>query len=532
MSVPPKTPDPSPSRELPLHVTLSEQAEDPKARKAVPGASVRIGGKIYDFGCFTEFFGSEFTARIVEAFTRIYIQATPSTTEKRAGNLKRIFLALAKMGITSSEDTPVSRVYQKLRDGEHASISRKDMADAIESVVKRLRDTSDFYIVSTTNVLTRQNIIESASPMLQDLAREGLWPNVGPLKGIAGSRETRGNNISSLGELVREGEGKNGRGRDIQALNRERLKRLREICEDELLREESEFDRRQRMVNSSAVPSTRIRDVIQNYLEPSSRALVAAYCIVLIDTGLNPQPCDHLAADPFIGQAKFGKIALRTLSTTKNRAGYKSIDVDVIEPNNDINIYNAALSAATVVPQSKISTVKAIEIWKKISEPTRRLAQEEENPDADRLWIVRKGTTKKIILYRHSSWKDWWASLLKKYKNDAVIGGLPIQRKMIRPTVIQIRAVQTSLDAVFSARFSHHSSPALTMRRYLNRKHINDMLDQRIRTFQNRFEAILIEEDEYASEMLGIDLGVLRMRREEAVATGLGRVDKQDSQIS
>ncbi|MGQ3285553.1 hypothetical protein [Bosea sp. (in: a-proteobacteria)] len=591
MSAPPETHDPSLGYDLPLHVALSEDAVDPKARRAVAGASVRLGGKIYDFSPFIEFYGSKFTARVVESFTRIYIQATPSTTEKRASNLKRILLCLAKIAIASKDESAIARVYKKLRDSEHASISHRDMADAVETVIRRLRDISDFSIVSTENVLTRQNIIESASPMLQDLAREGLWPDVGPLKGIPGSRETRGSNVPSLGELMREGEQSDARRRDIQTLNRKRLKRLREICEDELLREEAAFDRRQRMMDESPIPLERIRqaireicdlgttrgwdtpasiecfpyqniwqcqisfaryfssenngtfrltkvdsalwpiiyhcggtDVIQKYIEPSTRALVAAYCIVMIDTGLNPQPCDHLAADPFVGQARFGKVALRTIGTTKNRAGYKSIEVDVLDGAPVAYNQLSDISAATIVPHGKVSTVKAIEIWQKLSEPTRRIARAIRSPDAEYLWIVRNGSTKDIIIYKHSSWKDWWASLLSDYKDDTVIGRLPIQRKMIRPTVIQMRAIQNSVDAAFVGKFGHHSTPNITMRRYLNRDHINDVLDERIRKFQNLFESVLVEDPEYAAEMLAIDPKVMRERRDEAVSTGLGFV--------
>lgn len=590
MSFPPNAQDPNRRDDLPLHVALSEEALDPKARRAVAGASVRIGGKIYDFSPFIEFYGSDFTARVVESFTRVYIHATPSTTEKRASNLKRILLYLAKAGISSDDHAPVSRVYRQLRDGEHASIVRRDMSDAIESVVSRLRNISDYSIVSTSNALTRQNIIESASPMLQDLAREGLWPDVGPLKGIAGSRETRGHNVPSLGELIRDEEENESRRRDIQALNRERLKRLREICEAELIREEYEFDHRKRMMDGSPVPFDRIRQAvdticevgtkkgwqssasvecfpaknktecqisfaryfaatgsgtfrltklnsalwpiiyhcggtesIQKYIEPSPRALVSAYTIVLIDTGINPQPCDDLAADPFVGQARFGKVALRTISSIKNRAGYKSIDVDLIDVKSEEDDTPAELSAAIVVPQGNVSTVKAIEIWRKISEPTRFVARNNDNSEAEHLWIIRNGSNKEIVRYKHSSWKDWWAALLEDYKSDPVIGGLPIQRKMIRPTVLQIRAVQSDTDAELIARLAHHTTSTLTMR-YLTRPHLNAILDGHIRKFQNLFESILVADDGRAAEALAIDPSVLRARRQEAVATGLGFV--------
>ena len=268
--------------EPPIHVALSEAPTDPRARPGVLGRSVRLQGVLHDFSDLIPAYGSNFTSRLLDVFTSKYVHATGSTTERRSKNLRRLLLFWATRALDDAEQgRPVGRVYKALMEGTHAAIVREDMVDAVDEYVRALRDLRDFSVVSTTNELTRQNIIESLSPILQELAKEGLWPDVGPLKGLRGSRVSRGNNIPALGELVvgssaqaAASSARNG-GADIIELSRKRLMRLRQLFEEALLKEEAKFDRQAELTKGGRLTIDEIRDAVSrlptDYDRPRTR---------------------------------------------------------------------------------------------------------------------------------------------------------------------------------------------------------------------------------------------------------------------
>lgn len=256
--------------EPPIHVALSEPPTDSRARPGVPGRSVRLQGKLHDFGDLIPAYGSVFTSRLLDAFTSKYVHATGSTTERRSKNLRRLLLFWASLAINEAErGRPVGRVFKALMEGAHATITREDMVDAVEEYTKSLRDLRDFSVVATTNELTRQNIIESVSPILQELGKEGLWPDIGPLKGLPGSRVSRGNNIPALGELIvglpasaAASSARDG-GADIIELSRKRLIRLRQLFEGALLKEEAAFNRQVDLSKDNRVTISEIREAVR-----------------------------------------------------------------------------------------------------------------------------------------------------------------------------------------------------------------------------------------------------------------------------
>jgi len=478
------------------------------------------------------------------------------------------------------------------------------MVDAVEEYTKALRNLRDFSVVATTNELTRQNIIESLSPILQELGREGLWPDIGPLKGLRGSRVSRGNNIPALGELIvglpgsaavssaRDG------GAEIIELSRKRLIRLRQLFEDALLKEEAAFDRQVKLTKDNRVTLGEIREAVRwlptdydrervlfelpypvrkcfplenedlrlssllryikaehgghfrlqdlpyglqrvvatcggtarvmSYLEGGSRALMSAYMLVSIDSLMNIQPCDDLPADPFVGRAKHGRIQLRTISSIKNRAGYKPVDGNFLEVEAESDEKSVAETPSEGqlpihVEGAKISGAKAIEIWQKLSRPQRDRAKNAKYKDAEYLWIIRNGhDTDDVRRYEASSWKHWWNEFLDEHADDPVIGGLPIQRRMIRTTGLQLQSVHHGGDSEVVAMIANHSRASVTERYYTNRNYLRRLLDNKMREFLKLFEARLAGDRDERAAQLSLPLSEFKELRQTAVATGLG----------
>jgi hypothetical protein len=494
--------------ELPAHVILNQPCTDPRERPGVPGQSVRLNGKLHDFSALIPLYGASFTERLLDGFARKYVHDTASTTEKRCGNLRKFLLYIAGIAAeASNQNTAAAQSYRALVENQPESITPTQWIDTVDVFVSRLRDLTDHSVVRSSNPLTRQNIIESLSIPLQHLAQEGLWPDIGALRGLSGSRVLRGANIPSLGELRSSTEASETNFKNaatygaVNERNRERLLRLRSLCEDALLEEEAAFDRRLKLLAAPGQPSLReiraaiplipssyarsdrdpvlhpkvqtcfplddddrrlgslLRYIISDHegvfrlqeldyplqlvvsrcggtarvmshLEGGGRALLAAYTLVLIDTGINIQPCDDLAADPFVGKARYGKIQLRQIGSVKNRARYKAVTGNIIEitPGEEDDSDDEILEVPTIVPNSRISSAKAIEVWLKLSEPPRERARRAGKSDANYLWIVRNGHyPKEVRRYLEHAWKRWWTEFLEEHAKDPVIGAFPFK---------------------------------------------------------------------------------------------------------
>jgi hypothetical protein len=378
--------------------------------------------------------------------------------------------------------------------------------------------------------------------------------------------------------------------------NRERLLRLRNLCEDALLQEQAAFDHRTALITASDQPELseisaaiplvsynygklgrdqalalkvrtcfplddddrrlgsllryiiefhdgvfRLQELdyelqlvvascggtakVMSYLEGGGRALLAAYTLVLIDTGLNLQPCDDLAANPFIGKARYGKVQLRQVGSVKTRARRKPVDGHIREvaPDQPNQSDDEICEVPTTVSGSRISSATAIKIWQKLSAPQRKRAEHADNVDAKYLWIIRNGHyPKEVRKYLESAWKDWWDDFLEEHATDPIIGGLPIQRRMIRSTVIQLRDARHDSDAEMVALISGQSGGNVAARYYLNRAYIRRLLDERIREFQNLFEASVAGDNPARAAQLELSIDELQKRRTRAVETGLG----------
>lgn len=375
---------------------------------------------------------------------------------------------------------------------------------------------------------------------------------------------------------------------EAQALNRTRLDRLRKVMETNLLQQHAVFRRGQQLLNCSSGPSASevaallesVKEVTPhskytlpaeynaifpsrdkpNYLvsrqiallryfsevygcsipyerlpyitrvtiessggarnlramlEGTSTSLTAAFSIVLIDTGMNVQPCLDLSSDPFIGEAVHGRTRLAIVSSNKCRAGYKPVSSFLFEGEAFLKARNHA-----------ISTVDAIKLWLEMAEPIRHRARMEGQGLDRYLWIFPwgRGNGQNVVRVNSTTYRDCWIEILRHHADDPIIGGLPIRRKHIRPTWIQIHSDELGGDAELSALIANHASSKTTLSHYLNKSHIKSQLSQLVREFQNQLEAAILIEPENFSAELGLDVDTLRSRRARGHDTGLGDI--------
>src|SRR5690606_9511043 len=134
----------------------------------------------------------------------------------------------------------------------------------------------------------------------------------------------------------------------------------------------------------------------------------------------------------------------------------------------------------------KISSKQAIDIWLEMSAPIRaRAAKASEARLLNRsvrdeakveshsqrlggdhvhewLWIMPTGQSNAGAIRKASAgnFRDWWTDLLADHADDPVIGGLPIRRRHLRPTFIQLRAMDRNGDVELAALAANHNSAA------------------------------------------------------------------------
>ncbi|MFW2350135.1 hypothetical protein [Qipengyuania sp.] len=278
---------------------------------------------------------------------------------------------------------------------------------------------------------------------------------------------------------------------------------------------------------------------VAEFLEGGTRALVAAYTIVLIESGFNVQSCNDLSSEPFVGQPSSGRVDLHVLSSIKNRPRPRRVQ--------------AILGGGQVFLNSmgyKISGKRAIDIWLEISEPIRRRAKEESAkrsashaqdgaPRSDRLggdnvedwlWILPTGLNNAGEVRKASAgnFRDWWTRLLTDHADDPIIGGLPIRRKHIRPTVIQMKATGRNGDVELAAVSANHQSSKTTFQNYLNRPYIRIHLEEQIRDFQNLLEVAVVAPAKNDSTSQSVPTLAFDRLRERALECGLAFYENVD----
>lgn len=601
-------------------MALSQEPISEKEEWAVPFESVRLAGELINLVHVNRCYGPAFCGKLLDEFTLKWIDGPATSNSKRAAALRRWLVDLHHRAELPSAAEPLRSVRRKLASCEFSAITRDEFDHTLQDFLSRANEPNDRSIFSTSHPATRRPVIEALSAALRDLADPMGWPKLDPLK--CNFSITRGT-TPSLGELTfPDGKGDHLStssaglfGRTL-ARNRDRQRRLRSICEDDLLRCYEAFQYGQRLLGRTDLASATnllraerdldgitvlkgrkselpgvaeacfpgddvelqlanllkhivvnldgkvsgrsdwategIRCLVTNHggvrrvvalLEAGPRALVAAYTIVLIESGFNAQSCNDLAANPFAGNASAGRVDLHVLTSTKSRPLAKPVKCLLGEGQ----VYLNAMGF-------KISSKRAIDIWLEMSAPIRRRAINESEARLlstslgddsetrarserlggsrvqDWLWIMPTGQNSAGEIRKASAgnFRDWWTDMLADHSDDPIIGGLPIRRKHLRPTFVQLKAIDRNGDVELAALAANHSSAATTFQNYLSRPYIHARLEDQIRAFQDRLQvAVISDVSGKAAKLAMTDLEFDQLR-ESALDCGLafyGQVD-------
>lgn len=249
----------------------------------------------------------------------------------------------------------------------------------------------------------------------------------------------------------------------------------------------------------------------QPYYEATTVALNAAFHIILIDTGANPQPVEDIPYDCFDGASQRGKRQVRSLRLTKTRSGGKAVPGHLKE-----NIEETQLFLSTKNTPIRPSGVVVIQIWKELTASMRN--------DADltskRLWVWRKPgwTTARTSLVSMSS--DRWPAFLARHSNNEVFGGLPITRQNLRTAVRNVLGEAGNLDIAVEQALLGHSSTKTTFE-YLSEGAVRALLVNQIRDFVDTWEAVSVQNVDSAALRLGIPTDELFRRAQLGIENGL-----------
>jgi hypothetical protein len=263
-----------------------------------------------------------------------------------------------------------------------------------------------------------------------------------------------------------------------------------------------------------------VKEVIR-HLEGTSRALNAAFHIVLIDSGWNLQPCWDLPEQPFVSQASRGRRRIATIAARKLRAGGSVSSAPLPDMEADLPLRDS---------EHGLSSIEVIELWQQMSAPYRARARKTgDSRVAEMLWILPGGPSKtnagRIIVPQATLATNWWPEFRQRHKNDPVVDTLKITRRVIRQTKFVINAADNEFDFAIMSALNNNSSTGGVAFRYLSPAGIQRMLASQIRKFQDLLEAVIVQGISSVGERLGIDFETLHQRAETGNATGLDLFD-------
>jgi hypothetical protein len=259
---------------------------------------------------------------------------------------------------------------------------------------------------------------------------------------------------------------------------------------------------------------------IVRHLEATARATTAAFGILLIDTAFNVSTLEDLPSKPFVGKVRRGRMRIATVSARKARASGKRNEATLLDGPMDDGEADLTLRD----PEGLLSGIKVIEQYREMTEPLRMRARLQGQPHvAEKLWIVAQGRSANggpVVNDLITMASEWWPNFLERHAEHPVIGGLPISRKMIRPTVLQIQAARNGFNHALAQAIANHEQDRTTMG-YIGAPWFRARLMDQVRQFQNLFEAALARGVQDAAVHLGIDQANFEDRIKQASTSGL-----------
>ena len=541
---------------------------------------VDLNGVKYDFSLLSPEYSDRFLETLTQAWCSSYALDPISSARQRFFTLRRFLRWIAKY---AEANTLAGEFLESVNSS--ITLSRERMQDVVESFASRVRDINCLEIVQSPNPKTRSSALGALSTTLKTLAESGLWPDIGPIRNLDGRLLTQ-HTTKSLGEADSDSDAASGKSQsihekmaEVDELNIERLKALRSVMVEELKAEYYQFLEGGRLLEvsvpytsqeirsifdqesgqyrniafdwvkaddeptkeialscllkwikenySGLVRSTAFQHVVQKliwklggqkhvtkYLEGTLDALLPAHTIVLIDTAFNVQTCDDLAVNPFVGGVQSGVRKIETISARKRRAAGK-----IVEATVEGGVAELRVSHKT----SSLSTIEVLKIWQEMSAPIRERVHDKKTKEL--LWIIPSGRNNLgfVSLYHTSRFDYWWRSFLSRISSHPILGGIEFQRRMIRPTILQISASKNKLSHIIPQVLANHGSAGTTYR-YLSSDWFKKRLADQIREFQNLFEASFSSDMKEFALKLGIPAEELSRRRSLAEETGFGFV--------
>ena len=241
-------------------------------------------------------------------------------------------------------------------------------------------------------------------------------------------------------------------------------------------------------------------EVVQAHLFPHALLTNAVLVIILCDTGANVSVARTLSKN-CLENSEDQKYKI--IKGTKRRSCGKLI-VDEL-PVTD--------------PVHRVSSVCAVETYLMISESLRKLA----SPEDCNFLFLRPMSYSMFRSTGVSALNEgipirWFRRFRKEHKE---ISALPLQLKMIRPSVLMQTSFDNKAGIIAAAALGDHNSLQTTniyVNRYPNRLAWENM----IRKFQSLFQAVSIHTIKGAAQKLGISQSHAKKLFGEACRTGLG----------
>ncbi|NNH85776.1 hypothetical protein HLH89_33025 [Rhizobium laguerreae] len=246
---------------------------------------------------------------------------------------------------------------------------------------------------------------------------------------------------------------------------------------------------------------------LQSFIESTTKALNAAFHIVLIDTGLNVQPTKDLGEDPYVGTSKRGKRQVATIAEKKNRAGGKEVKGRLREDE---------VGEVSVKIKGEVSGFRVIEMFREMSKPMRPV----DGPVAEKLWVFRRPGQYTVRHNLDQLDKGWHYGFLDRHKDNALFGGLSVTKRVIRRSFLNAKRADGTFDVNLAMAIAGQSTPEMAYH-YLDLQGVKAILQEMIRKFLNAWEAVSASSLDDAAAKIGVDPSDFERRKELGLENGL-----------
>lgn len=509
----------------------------------------------YHIGSLLPYYGTDFCNRFEGCWTRAVMFQRATTAENYFKAVRTALLWTARRGV-SNEKSSEGKVLNAFRSGRVPS--DKDWAETLSLLAGAIGDINDRSFIDSSNPESRNKKGESLRMGLWWLAGQGFSPEIDFEFHRLEDRHAKASKCIATvaydaGRFSVIGMTASAAVETFLAFNKKVLEEIRHCLWLELKANNDAFELGLELMADERLPSfdralTRLvmlsRDSVRNgdgirelglterqglglalrilkaqacgnkvperlmdyarsvidhssaqpYFEATTKALNAAYHIVLIDAGANCQSVDDIPFDCYSSKAKRGKVAVRSLRLVKNRKMGANVVGKIKEHLKETQLY-----IETKATSARPSGIVVIEIWKKLTQGMRKTS----GPTATRLWLWRTAGKQRVETRLVSMSSDRFPEFLQRHSNNEMFGGLPLTRPMLRTTVHNAIAGNGDIDFVVQKALMNHSSSKVTYE-YLTEGAVRAILNEKIRTFMNALEATHAITIDAGAAMLGV----------------------------